>query len=80
MVEIIETLCKMEDAEDEASYQGICRTVDDFVVKDCATRAEQIFRILDRNGDGMLEEEEFVAGCMRDQELLAMLNNGGQGI
>ena len=43
------------------------------------TRAEQIFSILDRNGDGMLEEEEFVAGCMRDQDLLAMLNNGGQG-
>ena len=40
-------------------------------------RAEQIFEILDFNGDGQLDEDEFVAGCMEDQELISLLNSGG---
>ena len=40
-------------------------------------RAEQIFQILDINGDGELEEDEFVSGCLKDQELITLLNSVG---
>jgi hypothetical protein len=40
-------------------------------------RAGQIFDILDINGDGELEEDEFIAGCLGDQELISLLNSGG---
>ena len=40
-------------------------------------RAEQIFDILDINGDGELEEDEFISGCLKDQELITLLNSGG---
>ena len=40
-------------------------------------RAGQIFDILDINGDGELEEDEFIAGCLEDQELISLLNSGG---
>ena len=45
--------------------------------EDFTTRAEDMFSVLDRNGDGLLEEDEFVKGCMEDKELLARLMNGG---
>lgn len=37
-------------------------------------RAKQIFAELDENGDGTLTCEEFIAGCMKDEEMVAMLN------
>ena len=40
-------------------------------------RAGQIFDILDINGDGELDEDEFIAGCLEDQELISLLNSGG---
>ena len=40
-------------------------------------RAGQIFDILDINGDGELEEDEFIAGCLEDQELISLPNSGG---
>ena len=36
-------------------------------------RAMKIFGKLDFDGNGELDEREFVAGCMDDQELLKML-------
>lgn len=61
MKEIIETLYEME---------GIC--------KDTASkRAENIFRALDINCDGELEEDEFIRGCLDDDDLINLLNAGG---
>lgn len=36
-------------------------------------RAKQIFAELDENGDGTLTCEEFIAGCMKDDEMVEML-------
>ena len=48
------------------------------VFKDAAgDRANKIFRELDTNGDGELDENEFVQGCLDDGELMSLLNSGG---
>ena len=60
MVEIISSLYEMEGADQTGAQQ----------------RAEEIFSILDRDGDGELEEEEFVTGCLRDMNLMILLNTG----
>jgi len=36
-------------------------------------RAKEIFKELDRDGDGTLTCEEFIEGCMKDTEMMAML-------
>jgi len=36
-------------------------------------RAKNIFSRMDDNGDGHLTEEEFLSGCMQDDELSKML-------
>ena len=49
-----------------------------FALKDAAgDRANKIFRELDSNGDGELDEDEFVKGCLDDGELMSLLNSGG---
>lgn len=61
MTEIIGTLYQMEG-----------------VTKDSAAeRAESIFGALDFDGDGSLTEDEFIQGCMMDQDLVATLNAAG---
>ena len=39
-------------------------------------RAIKSFKLLDVNGDGELNEDEFVEGCMRDKTLSDLLNAG----
>ena len=39
-------------------------------------RSEAVFRMLDKDDDGELDEEEFVAGCLRDERLRSLLNSG----
>ena len=39
-------------------------------------RASRAFRQLDVNGDGELNEDEFVAGCLQDKGLADLLNAG----
>ena len=39
-------------------------------------RAARAFRLLDINGDGELNEDEFVAGCLNDKALADLLNAG----
>ena len=36
-------------------------------------RAKNIFSRMDENGDGHLTEEEFLRGCLQDDELSKML-------
>ena len=42
---------------------------------DPVARAEEIFRDLDVNGDGSVDEDEFVTGCLSDDNFLFMLEN-----
>ena len=39
----------------------------------CNFRAKNIFSRMDENGDGHLTEEEFLRGCLQDDELSKML-------
>jgi Ca2+-binding EF-hand superfamily protein len=41
-----------------------------------AEKAIMSFKLLDVNGDGELNEDEFVEGCMRDNTLAELLNAG----
>jgi len=42
--------------------------------EEAVERAHSIFESLDRDGDGTLAEDEFIKGCMNDDELLQLLN------
>lgn len=61
MIEIIGTLYEMEGVSKDAA----------------AERAQKIFGELDVNGDGELDCDEFVKGCMEDADLASLLNSGG---
>ena len=41
---------------------------------DATERAHSIFGNLDLNGDGKISEEEFVKGCMEDEDLVETLS------
>ena len=44
--------------------------------EDLATeRAEKIFSLLDINNDGDITEDEFVRGCLQDEELVELLSD-----
>ena len=40
-------------------------------------RAMAVFQLLDVDEDGELNEDEFVEGCLKDQNLTNLLNSGG---
>ena len=40
-------------------------------------RATAVFQLLDVDEDGQLDEDEFVKGCLKDQNLINLLNSGG---
>lgn len=43
-------------------------------------RARQIFQKMDTNKDGILDEKEFIEGCLNDKSLMQMLTStGGKG-
>ena len=46
------------------------------IQENAAERARKIFGELDINGDGELDCDEFVKGCMEDKDLLQTLNGG----
>ena len=39
-------------------------------------RANSVFGKLDVNEDGVVNEEEFVSGCINDERLASLLNTG----
>ena len=39
-------------------------------------RATTVFKLLDVNADGELNENKFLEGCLEDQNLIDMLNSG----
>ena len=55
------------------------RIVDkNITIQDAASeRAARIFSILDVDANGELTEDEFLRGCLEDDELVGLLNAGG---
>ena len=46
----------------------------DILIQEAANaKAEAIFKTLDTNGDGSLDEEEFCSGCLNDPEFAGMI-------
>ena len=39
-------------------------------------KATRTFHLLDTNGDGELNEDEFISGCLADKTLANLLNAG----
>ena len=39
-------------------------------------RAKMVFKLLDKDDSGELDEDEFVRGCLRDERLRSLLNSG----
>ena len=39
-------------------------------------KANDIFKLLDENGDGEIDEEEFCSGCSKDEEFCSLIRNG----
>ena len=60
MVEILETVYIMEGVTSNNMAK---------------TRAKQIFSELDINGDGSLTCDEFIEGCMKDDDMVKMLKS-----
>ena len=65
-----------EAAIAEAAEQERLNNIDEEGEKfDPVARAEEIFKDLDVNGDGSVDEDEFVTGCLSDENFLFMLEN-----
>ena len=60
MVEILETVYIMEGVMSNNMAKS---------------RAKQIFSELDVNGDGSITCDEFIQGCMRDEDMVKMLKS-----
>ena len=43
-------------------------------MKDISRKAEDMFFALDEDGDGELTQEEFIRGCVADEDLMRQLN------
>ena len=39
-------------------------------------KANDIFKLLDENGDGEIDEDEFCNGCSKDEEFYSLIRNG----
>ena len=57
LLEVVKTFYSMEGVPKEAAK----------------TKAEAIFKTLDTNGDGTLDEDEFCEGCLNDVEFANMI-------
>ena len=40
------------------------------------TRAQEIFKLFDEDGDGEIDEEEFCNGCQKDEEFFKLIKDG----
>ena len=60
LVDIVVTFYNMEGVDKEAAHE----------------RAETIFKALDTNGDGSLDEEEFCQGCLKDPDFYKIVQCG----
>ena len=60
LLEIVVTFYNMEGVPKESAYE----------------KADLIFRTLDSNGDGTLDEEEFCQGCLNDPDFYQIVQGG----
>ena len=58
------------------SYQFLVLSMEGVPKDSAKEKAETIFKSLDTNGDGALDEVEFCAGCLRDPEFANMIQAG----
>ena len=73
-----EELRKQQEKEalEAAEKEKIVHVEEDEEEKfDPVARAEEIFKSLDVNGDGSVDEDEFVSGCLSDDNFLFMLEH-----
>ena len=78
MVEIVGNLYEMEGVSKVGIDDAIVDT-NNLSSKDTAMdRATTVFKMLDVNADGELNEDEFVYGCIEDQNLINLLNSGNK--
>ena len=76
MVEIVGNMYEMEGVSKVGIDDEIVDT-NNLSTKDTAMeRATAVFKMLDVNADGELNEDEFVDGCIEDQNLINLLNSG----
>ena len=80
LLEIVTTFYGMEVVLSETDQPQLHYNTDhgvQGVPRDSAkTKAESIFRALDTNCDGQLDEVEFCQGCLNDQEFSEMIQAG----
>ena len=43
-------------------------------------RAKEIFAFLDANGDGKIDQQEFIGCCLLDEEMVNILNRSGKKV
>ena len=60
LLDIVVTFYNMEGVPKETAYE----------------RADTIFRALDTNGDGTLDEKEFCQGCLKDPDFYKIVQGG----
>ena len=73
MVEIVGNMFELEGLSKVISVSRL--ELGQFVCQDTATeKATHTFHLLDTNGDGSLNEDEFISGCLHDKTLARLLN------
>merc|ERR1719378_1003967 len=68
------------DIEEMVDIFSLMYSVQGYTEEEGKERAEKIFETLDKNGDGSLAEDEFIKGCLLDQQLLEMLNGSPSSV
>ena len=75
-------LAAKEAAEEKLAEEEARRKLEEFEAEEAANKEDEIdpkqsaqiiFMALDKDGDGVLTEEEFVEGCLSDPMFLSML-------
>lgn len=62
------------DLEEMVEIFCLMYAIQGYPEEEATARAIKIFETLDRNNDGGLTEDEFVKGCLADEEMMEMLN------
>lgn len=75
-------LAAKEEAEQRKAEEEARKALEEFEAEEAANKEDEIdakqsaqiiFMALDKDGDGVLTEEEFVEGCLSDPMFLSML-------
>ncbi|GAV09373.1 hypothetical protein RvY_18924-2 [Ramazzottius varieornatus] len=75
MIKIIKAIQEMLGSQ---QVKAISATEPGGFSDDPEDRAQQIFHKMDTNRDGILDEKEFIEGCLNDKSLMTMLTSTGK--